>query len=282
MPNHVQLVLSPTRADSLGLAVGEAHRRLPISLMCEGAWNGHLFQSRFSSVAMDDLQLLAAVSYVSLNPVRAGLTRYAADWAWSSVRAHLAGKDDGLVTVRPVLDRVSCFSDLLLEDRDEAFAALRRAGKEVTDRQCVGVNVFCVHEPQHAGHDPSFRHNIWCAKFYLRHTAGRTPSRAKYGDSLPIAANSTARPRGSPRLRRHSSRVTKPAVPSGRPMPSASLNEMNFLHNPLTTNPEKSANGRAQDAQTPGGHPHRQGVLAHSTTSIPGHETQVGPEPDSD
>ena len=45
----------------------------------------------------------------------------------SSVRAHLAGKDDGLVTVRPVLDRVSCFADLLLEDRDEAFAALRRA-----------------------------------------------------------------------------------------------------------------------------------------------------------
>jgi putative transposase len=43
------------------------------------------------------------------------------------VRAHLAGKDDGLVTVRPVPDRVSCFSDLLLEDRDEAFAALRRA-----------------------------------------------------------------------------------------------------------------------------------------------------------
>ncbi len=76
---------------------------------------------------MDNLHLLAAVSYVSLKPVRAGLTRYAADWAWSSVRAHLAGKDDGLVTVRPVLDRVSCFSDLLLEDRDEAFAALRRA-----------------------------------------------------------------------------------------------------------------------------------------------------------
>ena len=36
--------------------------------------------------------------------------------------------------------------------------------------QCVGVNVFCVHEPQHAGHDPSFSYNIWCAKFYLRHT----------------------------------------------------------------------------------------------------------------
>jgi putative transposase len=64
---------------------------------------------------------------VSLNPVRAGLTQCAAEWEWSSVRAHLAGKEDGLVTVRPVLGRVSCFSDLLLEDRDEAFAALRRA-----------------------------------------------------------------------------------------------------------------------------------------------------------
>jgi putative transposase len=81
------------------------------------------------------------VSYVSLNPVRAGLVGYAADSAWSSVRAHLAGKDDGLVTVRPVLDRLSRFADLLLEDRDddEAFAALRRA--ESTGRP-VGTAEF--------------------------------------------------------------------------------------------------------------------------------------------
>jgi hypothetical protein len=30
---------------------------------------------------MDELHLLAAVSYVSLNQVRAGLVEYAADWA---------------------------------------------------------------------------------------------------------------------------------------------------------------------------------------------------------
>jgi hypothetical protein len=44
-----------------------------------------------------------------------------------------------------------------------------------TGWQCVGVNVFCVHEPQHAGHDPSFSYNIWCAKFYLRHTVAVDP-----------------------------------------------------------------------------------------------------------
>jgi hypothetical protein len=42
---------------------------IPISLT-RARWTGHLFQSRFASVAMDDLHLLAAVSYVSLNPVR--------------------------------------------------------------------------------------------------------------------------------------------------------------------------------------------------------------------
>jgi putative transposase len=125
-PLSSHLILTPMRADGLGLAVGEAHRRYTNFINARGRWTGHLFQSRFASVAMDELHLLAAVSYVSLNPVRAGLAGYA-DWAWPCVRAHLAGKGDGLVTVRPVLDRVSCFADLLQEDRDEAFAALRRA-----------------------------------------------------------------------------------------------------------------------------------------------------------
>src|SRR5271168_1342172 len=139
MPNHVHLILTPQEADGMSRALGEAHRRYTNFINARGRWTGHLFQSRFASVAMDELHLLAAISYVSLNPVRAGLAGNAADWAWSSVRAHLAGKDDGLVTVRPVLERVSCFADLLLEDRDEAFAALRRA--ESTGRP-VGTAEF--------------------------------------------------------------------------------------------------------------------------------------------
>jgi REP-associated tyrosine transposase len=139
MPNHVHLILTPTRADGLGLAVGEAHRRYTNFINARGRWTGHLFQSRFASVTMDERHLLAAICYISLNPVRAGLVEHAVDWAWSSAQAHLVGRDDGLVTVRPVLDRVSCFSDLLLEDRDESFAALRRA--ESTGRP-VGTAEF--------------------------------------------------------------------------------------------------------------------------------------------
>jgi putative transposase len=60
-----------------------------------------------------------AVSYVSLNPVRARLVSRTEEWPWSSVRAHLAGEDDSLVSVRPVLDRWPTFRDLLLEDCEE-------------------------------------------------------------------------------------------------------------------------------------------------------------------
>jgi putative transposase len=51
----------------------------------------------------------------------------AEEWSWSSVQAHLAGEDDSLVSVRPVLDRWPNFKDLLLQDDDETFTALRKA-----------------------------------------------------------------------------------------------------------------------------------------------------------
>ena len=49
------------------------------------------------------------------------------------MHAHLRGLDDGPVTVRPVLDRVDRFADLIQTDPDDpAFAALRSA--ETTGR----------------------------------------------------------------------------------------------------------------------------------------------------
>ena len=92
-----------------------------------GRWTGHLFQSRFASVALDRTHLMRAVRYVNLNPVRARLVSRPGEWKWSSVRAHLAGLDDALVMVRPILDRVPHFSDLLKPGPDEHFGDLRRA-----------------------------------------------------------------------------------------------------------------------------------------------------------
>jgi len=49
---------------------------------------GHLFQGRFHSVLVhNDSHLLAAIRYILMNPVRAGLSRRPGDWPWSSHRA---------------------------------------------------------------------------------------------------------------------------------------------------------------------------------------------------
>jgi putative transposase len=85
-------------------------------------------------VALDEPYLLAAVRHVSLNPVRARLVERAQDWPWSNVRAHLAGTDDGVVRVAPVLERVGDFAAFLDEAFDEnaAYGPLRRC--ETTGR----------------------------------------------------------------------------------------------------------------------------------------------------
>ena len=139
MPNHVHLILTPKYADRLGEAVGEAHRRYTNFINGRSRWRGHLFQTRFASFVMDDAHLKAAVCYVSLNPVRAGLVGRAEDWPWSSVRAHLSGVDDSLVKVHPVRERMPDLAHLLNQDHEVAFDRLRRS--ESTGRP-VGADEF--------------------------------------------------------------------------------------------------------------------------------------------
>ncbi len=140
MPNHVHLILEPRTTAGLGVALGAAHRRWANFVNARGRWRGHLFDGRFASVAMDDDHLLTAVGYVALNPVGAGLAAKARDWPWSSVHAHLRGEDDGLVVVRPVLERVANFAALIETDAERSsFAALRSA--ETTGRP-LGTDAF--------------------------------------------------------------------------------------------------------------------------------------------
>jgi putative transposase len=113
MPNHVHLILAPSDETGLARAVGEAHRRYTAFIGARGRWTGHLFQGRFSSVAMDEDHLMAAFRYVALNPVKAGLAKAAPDWPWSSTAAHIAGKSTAYVDVTPALARVGDFAALV-------------------------------------------------------------------------------------------------------------------------------------------------------------------------
>ena len=128
IPNHVHLILTPRTPEGLGRALGKAHRRYSAFVNARMRVTGHLFQARFSSVVMDEDHLMAAARHVALNPVRAGLVARAEDWRWSSVSAHLAGRDDGLVEVAPLLERCGArFAALIAEEPDPAkIAAAQR------------------------------------------------------------------------------------------------------------------------------------------------------------
>ena len=79
---------------------------------------------------MDEPDLLAAARYVELNPVRAKLVPDPAAWPWSSVRAHLSGRDDCLVKVAPLLARIADWSAFLNSAvPEEELRDLRRHGR---------------------------------------------------------------------------------------------------------------------------------------------------------
>jgi putative transposase len=119
MPSHVHLLLTPTTPEGLSRAVGEAHRRYTGFVNARARVTGHLFHDRFASTAMDEAHWLNAVRYLAFNPVRGRLAARPEDWAWSSVRAHLAGRDDALVSVRPLLDRAPSPGELFSLSPDE-------------------------------------------------------------------------------------------------------------------------------------------------------------------
>ena len=129
MPNHVHIIAVPRDTDGLSQTFRRVHRHYTGYVNARMRVTGHLWQGRFSSVAMDEQHLHASLRYVALNPVRARLVARAEDWRWSSVRAHYGGQDDHVVRVAPGLARVHDFSAFLGEEFDEAlgYAALRRA-----------------------------------------------------------------------------------------------------------------------------------------------------------
>ena len=138
MPNHVHFILVPSGEDGLCRTFADLHRRYTGYINARARTTGHLWQGRYGPVVMDETHLFHAIRYVTLNPVRAGLVKRAEEWPWSSARAHLAGHDNGVVKVAPVLERVGGFQQFLGETFDEeaAYAPLRRAetiGRPVGD-----------------------------------------------------------------------------------------------------------------------------------------------------
>jgi putative transposase len=142
LPDRVHLLLVPSDEDGLRAALGESHRRYTRAINDRKNWRGFLWQGRFASFPMDEGHLLACAKFVEWSPVLRKMAKRPRDYAWSSVRAHLAGRDDAVARVKPLLDRAddwrSFLAEPLTEEEREVIRSHESTGRPLGSPAFVG------------------------------------------------------------------------------------------------------------------------------------------------
>jgi putative transposase len=129
MPNHVHLMLTPPNSDALRGCLADAHRRYSSMVNAREGWRGYLWQGRFASFPMDERHMMACARYIELNPVRARLADRPEDWRWSSARAHLTGKADGVTDISALGGPAGDWRAFLDAGVDDGELAVLRSGE---------------------------------------------------------------------------------------------------------------------------------------------------------
>lgn len=139
---------------------------------------GHLFQGRFKAILVEkDAHLLELARYLVLNPVRAGLTKSAGAWAWSSYRATA-----GIEKAPPWLETHATL---------ESFSA---AGSPAIQkfRTFVAEGRGCAYDPWE-----QVEGQIYLGGDTFRREAEARLERTKVSNEVPVAQR---RPRGTRRF----------------------------------------------------------------------------------
>jgi len=129
MTNHVHLVVTPEREDSLAGALKRTNQLYAQYVNRLHGRSGHLWQDRFFSCPLDETHRWRALVYIERNPVRARLCRKPWRWQWSSASAHCGGDDpSGLLDLSGWKKQMDAgrWGELLTRDDDERQLAKLR------------------------------------------------------------------------------------------------------------------------------------------------------------
>jgi len=93
MTNHVHLLVTPEQSNGVSNMMQSLGRHYVRYFNHQYKRTGTLWEGRFKScLVQTDQYLLTCQRYIELNPVRAGMVKDPADYAWSSYSAHALGK----------------------------------------------------------------------------------------------------------------------------------------------------------------------------------------------
>ncbi len=94
MTNHVHLLLTPHKANSVGLLMKSLGQRYVQYINRTYQRTGTLWEGRYRScITQEEKYLLSCHRYIELNPVRANMVVHLADYRWSSYRSNAYGKE---------------------------------------------------------------------------------------------------------------------------------------------------------------------------------------------
>jgi putative transposase len=143
MDNHVHLIAVPTFENSFAKSIGITNMRYARHVNDGKGWSGHLWSGRYFSTPLGRSHFQAAIRYVELNPVRAGLVDCAEDYGWSSARSHVEGTYDPLLAEDALFgleEEIGDWSSWLREGlTDKDLKKIRECTK--TGRPC-GTDAF--------------------------------------------------------------------------------------------------------------------------------------------
>jgi putative transposase len=94
MPNHVHLLITPLREDSLAKTMQSLGRRYVQYFNQQHHRSGTIWEGRFRSSLIDPEYFLRCQRYIELNPVRVGFESNPQDCQWTSFSSHIGGNTE--------------------------------------------------------------------------------------------------------------------------------------------------------------------------------------------
>jgi putative transposase len=139
MDNHTHLLLTPKTEQSLSKFMQAVGQRYTQSYNYFHKHTGTVWEGRYkSTVVQSERYLLTCMTYIDLNPVRAGIVNDPADYAWSTYRHYAGQQTQPLVTPHQLIWTLgnTPFS------REKAYRELVHAGLSQDQQKILTDSAF--------------------------------------------------------------------------------------------------------------------------------------------